>query len=71
MELIQQVGFLPLLDSGIAGFSAEEAVDDDCRYVLLPDGGWDWPLWKWKGQMITDGGLCLWQVLQQKGRIYQ
>ena len=44
MELIQQVGFLPLLDSGISGFSAEEMVDDDCRYVVLPDGGWDWPL---------------------------
>ena len=24
MELIQQIGFLPLLDSGIEGFSAED-----------------------------------------------
>ena len=55
MELIQQVGFLPLLDSGISGFSAEEMVDDDCRYVVLPDGGWDWPLWKWKGPVVTEG----------------
>ena len=31
MELIQEVGFLPLLDSGIRGFSAEEMVADDCR----------------------------------------
>ena len=57
MELIQQVGFLPLLDSGVRGYSAEELVDDDCRYVVFPDGGWDWPLWKWKGEMITDGHL--------------
>ncbi len=41
MELIQEIGFLPLLDSGIRGYSAEEMVADDCRYVVLPDGGWD------------------------------
>ena len=56
IQLIAETGFLPLLDSGIPGFSAEEMVDDDCRYVLLPDGGWDWPLWKWKGSVITEGG---------------
>ena len=50
---IQQVGFLPLLDSGIRGFSAEDVVTDDCRYVVFPDGGWDWPMWKWKGQNIV------------------
>ena len=55
MELIQQIGFLPLLNSGIAGYSAEEMVDDDCRYVVLPDGSWDWPLWKWKGPIVSDG----------------
>ena len=55
MDRIQQLGFLPLLDSGIQGFSAEEMVDDDCRYILLPDGGWDWPLWKWKGPVVTEG----------------
>ena len=26
MELIQKIGFLPLLDSGIEGFSAEDIV---------------------------------------------
>ncbi|MBP5799881.1 MAG: hypothetical protein J6W43_08225 [Prevotella sp.] len=55
MEAIQEMGFLPLLDSGILGYSAEEIVADDCRYVMLPDGGWDWPLWKWKGPIITEG----------------
>ena len=52
---IQEVGFLPLLDGGVSGFSAEEVVADDCRYVVFPDGGWDWPLWKWKGPIVTEG----------------
>ena len=55
IDYIHEVGFLPLLDSGIRGYSAEDIVDDDCRYVILPDGGWDWPLWKWKGPVVTDG----------------
>lgn len=55
MAFIQEIGFLPLLDSGIDGYSAEEVVDDDCRYVVFPDGGWDWPLWKWKGPIVTEG----------------
>ena len=55
MEYIKQVGFLPLLDSGIRGYSAEDVVDEDCRYVVFSDGGWDWPLWKWKGPIVTDG----------------
>ena len=55
-ELIQQIGFLPLLYSGIRGFSAEEVVSNDCRYVRFSDGGWDWPLWKWKGPIVTEGG---------------
>ena len=58
MAYIQEVGFLPLLYSGIAGFSAEEVVDDDNRYVVLPDGGWDWPLWKWKGPIVQEG-ICV------------
>lgn len=55
MSFIQEVGFLPLLSSGVYGFSAEEVVSDDCRYTILPDGGWDWPLWKWKGPVVTEG----------------
>ena len=56
MELIQEVGFLPLLDSGITGYSAEDVVDEECRYVVFDDGGWDWPLWKWKGPIVQEGG---------------
>lgn len=54
-DYVHQVGFLPLLDSGIRGFSAMDVVDDDCGYVVFPDGGWDWPLWKWKGSIVTEG----------------
>lgn len=54
MEFIQEVGFLPLLNSGINGFSAEAVVTEDCSYVTFPDGGWDWPMWKWKGQIVTE-----------------
>ena len=41
VDLIQQIGFLPLLYSGISGYSAEDVVDSDCRYVVYDDGGWD------------------------------
>ena len=57
IETVEELGFLPLLDSGIRGYSAEDLVTPDCRYVVLPDGGWDWPLWKWKSEMITEGHL--------------
>ena len=66
MAYIQEVGFLPLLNSGISGFSAEEAVSDDCRYVVFPDGGWDWPLWKWKGPIVTDGNCVYGKFFNKK-----
>ena len=66
MELIQEIGFLPLLNSGISGFSAEELVDDDCRYVVFPDGGWDWPLWKWKGPVVTEGNCVYGKFFNKK-----
>ena len=55
MEAIQQIGLVPLLDSGIPGFSADELVAPECRYVRLDDGSWDWPLWQWKGPIVTEG----------------
>ena len=66
IERIQQVGFLPLLDSGIVGYSAEEMVTDDCRYVVFSDGGWDWPLWKWKGPIVTDGDCMYGKFFNKK-----
>ena len=55
MECIDNVGFLPLLESGIAGYSADAMMAPDCRYRVLPDGGWEWPLWRWKGPAVTEG----------------
>ena len=66
MELIREIGFLPLLDSGVAGFSAEEIVVDNCRYVTHADGGWDWPLWKWKGPIVTDMPCAYGKVFGRK-----
>lgn len=54
MEAIDEMGLVPLLDSGIKGFSADELVAPECRYVVT-DEGWDWPLWDWKGPMVTEG----------------
>ena len=66
MAYIQQVGFLPLLYSGIRGYSADEAVDPECRYVLLDDGSWDWPLWDWKGPIVTEGGCVYGKFFNKK-----
>ena len=66
MTFIQEVGFLPLLDGGVPGFSAEEAVADDCRYVVFDDGGWDWPLWKWKGPVVTEGNCVYGKFFDKK-----
>lgn len=55
MECVQAVGFLPLLDSGVAGYSAEGLMAEECRYVEFDDGSWKWPLWQWKGPAVTEG----------------
>ncbi len=55
IECIQQVGFLPLLDSGIAGYSAEGLLAEECRFLQFPDGSWEWPLWEWKSSVVTEG----------------
>ncbi len=41
-------------------------VDEDCGYVTFPDGGWDWPLWKWKGAVITDGACVYGKFFDKK-----
>lgn len=66
MELIQQIGFLPLLDSGVLGYSAEEMVSEECRYVVFSDGGWDWPLWKWKGPIVSEGNTVYGKFFNKK-----
>lgn len=58
VEYVNRIGFLPLLSMGAEGWSAEEAVDEDCRYIVLPDGGWEWQLWKWKGSVLLESGCA-------------
>lgn len=55
IECIQQVGFLPLLESGIEGFCAEGMMAEECRFTEFTDGSWEWPLWQWKGPVVTEG----------------
>ena len=55
MECISQVGFLPLLESGIPGYSAESLMAEECRYTVFDDGSWEWPLWQWKGSAVREG----------------
>lgn len=55
IDCIQQVGFLPLLDSGIPGFCAESLMAEECRFTQFDDGSWEWPLWQWKSAAVTEG----------------
>lgn len=66
MEYIEEVGFLPLLNLGIPGWSADDAVDEDCGYVVLPDGGYEWPLWDWKGDIIRETGCAYGKFIKRK-----
>jgi len=50
MDCIQQVGFLPLLESGIRGYAAESLMAEECRFPQSDD-----PLWQWKGPVVRDG----------------
>lgn len=66
VDYVNQIGFLPLLNMGIMDWSAEYAVDEDCRYVVLPDGGWEWPLWKWKGSVLRESGCAYGKFIRGK-----
>ena len=55
MDCVQEVGFLPLLESGIRGYAAESMMAEECRYIVLDDGSWEWPLWQWKGPVVREG----------------
>ena len=58
IDYIDEVGMLPLLRMGIPGWSAEEVLDEDCQYMRLPDGGWEWPLWEWKSSILQECGCA-------------
>lgn len=65
IHFVEEVGFLPLLNMGI-GLSAEEVVGDECQYTVSPDGGWEWPLWEWKGSVLRESGCAYGKFLQKK-----
>jgi len=66
IDYIGQVGFLPLLAMGVSGWSAEEVADEDCQYTRLPDGGWEWPLWEWKGPILQESGCAYGKFFHRK-----
>ena len=66
IDYINETGFLPLLSMGINGWSAEEVVDEDCQYTRLPDGGWEWPLWEWKGAILQESGCAYGKFFKDK-----
>lgn len=63
---INETGFLPLLHMGIRGWSADDKVDEDSRYTQLPDGGWEWPLWEWKGPILQESGCAYGKFFDNK-----
>ena len=75
IDYINEIGFLPLLPMGIIGWSADEIVDEDCQYNRLPDGGWEWPLWEWKGSILQESGCAYGKFFKSKaafiGRKYR
>lgn len=66
VRYVDEVGFLPLLPIGITGWSADDVVDSDCRYVALPEGGWEWALWRWKGEIIRESGCAYGKFFDKK-----
>lgn len=66
IDYINETGFLPLLNMGIPGWSAEDVMDEDCQYTRLPDGGWEWPLWQWKGSILQESGCAYGKFFDRK-----
>lgn len=65
-EYVDKVGILPLLPMGLRGWSADEMVDSDCSYIVLPDGSWEWALWRWKGEIIRESGCAYGKFFDKK-----
>lgn len=66
IDYVNDIGILPLLNLGIPGWSADDAASDDCRYNVFPDGGWAWPLWDWKGDIIKESGCAYGKFINHK-----
>lgn len=63
---VDKIGMLPLLNMGIRGWSAEDTVAPECRYVEKENGGWEWSLWKWKGEIIRESGCAYGKFFDRK-----
>ena len=64
MECVRQLGFLPLLESGIQGYAAESMMAEECRFIGMA--------------FVAVEGFCgarrrlrLWQLLCRQSGIYQ
>lgn len=66
IDYINKVGVLPLLNLGIPGWSADEVVDPECRYIILDDGSWEWALWQWKGDIIKESHCAYGKFFHKK-----
>ena len=66
MDYVSEVGFLPLLNIGVPGWSADDAVAEECCYTVFPDGGWEWKLWEWKGSVIRESGCAYGKFFKKK-----
>lgn len=65
IDFVNCVGFLPLLRMGI-GLSAEEVVGEECQYTVLLEGGFEWPLWEWKGSVVRESGCAYGKFIDRK-----
>lgn len=70
IECVQQMGFLPLLESSIDGFCAEGMMAEECRFIQFPDGSWEWPLWQWKSSVLENGNCVYGKFFEKKSRIH-
>ena len=66
IECVQQMGFLPLLESSIDGFCAEGMMAEECRFIQFPDGSWEWPLWQWKSSVLENGNCVYGKFFEKK-----
>lgn len=66
IDYVNLVGFLPLLNIGVDGWSAEDATDEEYGYIKHPEGGWEWPLWEWKGSVIRESGCSYGKFFDRK-----
>lgn len=60
IDAIQKLGFLPLFENSIPGFSVEENVAHACWFGDEPG------VWEWKGSVIRETGCAYGKFLEQK-----